>query len=591
MRINNTQARQIILIYSDGRTFPIDAGSYITRPDTEFGFLSNSAAQLALFSSGALVLQNTDGTAWTGGVLPSTPPAVIPKASRQALRLADKAALNKPALTRALVWSAGLQVGVGVGAVIPDATPVVRRLPDNPLNGVNAPSAGQLVFYTKSGVTAGAPAAGADPFVFSTTGEMTDGTAKCWALGQVSRPVPAGVAIPTVTPTAGNTAKPNVVNFKADRGKFLQRETPNIIDAANANNSVAWLYNNGGTNEPLGAGYGVGCQAYKRSIRFRAKSSAVVDIVHIPNGSTFIGASRPRIYVDDHPLEEVPSPHLGDGTTQRFVVSYAAAGGAARRRWRIEVPPGCSVRGLGLDVGDKVEPDDTPGITLLALGDSFDLTTSPMSSFAPSETLIEMVARDIGARFLLDMHEGGTGYLATSTNARKGALWIMQNNDTSSYDVDVIALTGLVGNDVGAPGAPFSAAQIADAALATWRLCRQQHPDAFIYVGPGWQTTAALSAASAAADAAVQAAYVAWGDPNSEYESSTSGTIVSPILGTIKGTPWITGLGYAGGPQDGGNSDYALGFDAAHPSPAGRVLVHRPRLAASLERSLTLHGR
>lgn len=79
MRINNTTQRTIILSYSNGVVLPISAGSFITRPNTDVNLIDDTAVQLALFSTGALLLTNDDGSAYTGPALPAQPvPPPVP---------------------------------------------------------------------------------------------------------------------------------------------------------------------------------------------------------------------------------------------------------------------------------------------------------------------------------------------------------------------------------------------------------------------------------------------------------------------------------------------------------------------------------
>lgn len=552
------------------------------------GSASGTARVTDDYAYWAMSASSLTGTSATvSGVLTTDPGASVAAEDKSPLRAAQKSLNSQPALIRATVWSASEVI------IASTEKPVVRRLPDNPNGGVNAPNAGQLVMYTASGTTATAPAAGADPFTYSSIGEMTDGTAKCWALGILSKPVPVGVGIPTVTATAGNTAQTQVLNFKTDAAKFLQFETPNIADATNASNSVGWLYNNGSTAALASIAGLEGKMAYKRVLRFRT-DAAVLDFVHIPNASGYDGASRPQFVVDGRVLEEVPSPNLGDGTTQRYVVSYAAAGGTKWRSWKITVPAGCAIRGIGVGARDTVEPDVICGLKARVVMDSFAVTTAPQIGFGATDTLGERVCRDLGLEYVLDTHEGGTGYLLNGSNSRKNALYVAQNNDFSALGVDVVLMGGLMSNDVGA--GTYAAAEIAAAFAATFKELRRQHPAALICVFSGWYSSAAAQSNMNAADAAMQSAFIALNDPNSAWESPITGTRVTPLFRSqaslvSAGLPWFSGYGYVGAPTGSGNSDIYRGIDnGGHPSPAGKAAWLVPRLVESAERMLLAHG-
>lgn len=80
MRIVNTGTQVRILTYRDGTQLAIPpAGgavpNYVIRPNSDIDFLDDNALQLQLFSLGVLVLQNDDGSAYTGPALPAQPDA------------------------------------------------------------------------------------------------------------------------------------------------------------------------------------------------------------------------------------------------------------------------------------------------------------------------------------------------------------------------------------------------------------------------------------------------------------------------------------------------------------------------------------
>lgn len=80
MRIVNTTATTRIITYRDGTQLVLPpaggpAPNYVIRPNTDIDFLDDNAVQLGLFTAGILVLQNDDGSAYTGPALPAQPDA------------------------------------------------------------------------------------------------------------------------------------------------------------------------------------------------------------------------------------------------------------------------------------------------------------------------------------------------------------------------------------------------------------------------------------------------------------------------------------------------------------------------------------
>lgn len=81
MRITNTTPGPITINCRTGASFVVPAGGYVVRPSSELDYLDDTKVTLAQFSSGALVLANDDGSAWSGAALPgapSAPPASYP---------------------------------------------------------------------------------------------------------------------------------------------------------------------------------------------------------------------------------------------------------------------------------------------------------------------------------------------------------------------------------------------------------------------------------------------------------------------------------------------------------------------------------
>lgn len=472
-----------------------------------------------------------------------------------AVRSLDKLALNRPALIRAALRVNG-------ETIAPSATtPVVRRF-----------STGDLVIYT-SGTTLGAT----EP-ALTYLAAITDGNATGYALGRISAPVPAGVTVPTVTPSTGNTGKVQFFNFATNADKFLQATTPNVVTVG-ANN-YGYLYDNGGSGTIVSGVRGAAGQ--KRTIEWLTDAPEV-DFVFMPSNSGYV--ERPRFFVDDYPLEEVPSPFAGSvGSTQKYTVTYPGAG---VRRWRVEISPGVNLRGIGVDAGYTVSAPMRRGLTAVLRSDSFGNTTTPQPAYAPGEFLAEQFARALGIRYLLNFTEGGTGYVKEGpTVGRRNALWVTQNNDLSATPVDVVILWQGFNDSDGS----VDLGELKKAATALWTETRKQHPEAVILVFGPWSSAKSGIQAYRNADLAIQEAFVAFDDHRSEFCSVMTGARISGLWGAAGGTRGLsTGSGYVGNTTGVGNSDYITSTDSAHPSPMGQI-EHLKWLTAQAEDMLSCQG-
>lgn len=75
MRINNATQRAISLSYQNGTVVTVEGGSFVTRPATDIDGINETAAKLALFTSGQMFLTNDNGTSYTGRALATVPVA------------------------------------------------------------------------------------------------------------------------------------------------------------------------------------------------------------------------------------------------------------------------------------------------------------------------------------------------------------------------------------------------------------------------------------------------------------------------------------------------------------------------------------
>jgi len=478
---------------------------------------------------------------------------------KTAFRHLERGRLNLPPLIRAQARANGEAVAPTVAA------PVVRRL-----------SNGQLVQYTVGGALAGAEPA------FASTAQVNDGAAKYWPLGSLSRAAATDVVVPAVTNILSGDfqALPTTQQFYfyADRDKFLHVSTPNV-DLADVDKSIAWAHNNGGTNEDLGGGTGVGKMAYRRVEEFET-DAPLIDIVFKPTG---VFNDRPRIWINDYLLEEVPSAWVGAaGATQAKRVDFSAVGATGWNRFAVEVHPGTLLKSVLIPGKYKLRKPQKKGLVCRQIGDSWNATTTPdLVNWAHSELLSEQLARGLGIRYVINQHEGGTGYVQDGTNGRKNALWQLVNNDFSAVDVDYVFMSGLIGNDV---GAGFSVVQIVDAFKAAFVEARRQHPSAFIVVEPGWSYQQAIAVSMLGTIEAMKSEFIALADAKSAFVSPTTGEMVDPVAGYQQGDPWFSGTGNIGAPGAGvnaGNADWYLGPDAgSHPSPIGKIYLRARRVEA-----------
>lgn len=490
------------------------------------------------------------------------PATRVDPAEIAALRASEKVALARGALIRCPVWTANEVV------VASETAPVVRRLPND-----------QMVMYTVSG-TCGAAAP-----TYSATSAIPDGTATCWALGQVSTAAPADVPVPAVTQVTGTTSLPLTYNFATDATRFRKAVTPNLF--ITGSDSLGWLYNNGGTNQPIGAG--VGLMAHKRTEEFFTPSQ-IVEITYFPSNSGFV--ERPRVWIDGYMLEEVPSAYSGTaGGTKRLIVDYTATGAKWNRRWKIEVPAGVRIRSISVQAGEPVTAAPEFGLWALVDKDSYGSTVSTVTptnvntNYAPSEQLGEQIMRDLGFRNVLNIHEGGTGYSANGTNGRLNARDKAFNNDLSGFDV-TYSVVALSGNDF---TGSVSTATVKARALETWRAKRLQHPRALIHVYGPFPAAQQSVAGLQAMDAAVLEAFLEWNDPNSHFDSMVTGYSLATGIGSWNDGPWVTGTGRVGATTGVGTSDKYTGPDSAHWSPPGKTMA-RAREVLCGERALKARG-
>jgi len=154
--------------------------------------------------------------------------------------------VERSALAQAPLWAANTAYA---------ATDVVRL------------STGPLLLCT----TAGTSHATTEPTITigSAPAEITDNTAKWWALSEATRVAPSGAIAVTVTDNAGNSALGSIVNFFDNSAQFDQLSAPNVYTPGGAGSTkycTAWSMLDGSTND---GGFGTnGKQGKYRTIEF-----------------------------------------------------------------------------------------------------------------------------------------------------------------------------------------------------------------------------------------------------------------------------------------------------------------------------------
>jgi len=121
----------------------------------------------------------------------------------------------------------------------------------------------------------------------------------------------------------------------------------------------------------------------------------------------------------------------------------------------------------------------------------------------------------------------------------------------------------------------YTSAQIGAEAALLYPAIRAAYPDAFI-VGAGVSPKNSGPAANyIAAEAAVQAAFAAWGDPFSAF-----------IPVATAASPWLTGTGSVGSTNASGNCDVYLNSDGVHPAGEAGAAYYAGRLRDEYRRVL-----
>jgi hypothetical protein len=461
-------------------------------------------------------------------------------------------------------------------------------------------STGQLIVC----ILAGTGSTTTEP-TFSDTAEMTDGAAKWWAVGRMTQSPPAGFAVPTVLWVAGNTAL-TAYNPFGSPSRFYQPTTPNIQGDLNASSGITsqnqgWLFNDG---TAVDSGFGAnGRQGFQRCIEFWSDT----DILEIGVFTNSVANERLRVYIDDYPMEEAPtvsSSVLSVNASGFLRISFAASTpveGRKLRLWRIESNAATLFKAIGITTGATLYPAQKSGLLGLFISDSFGNTvcgasaaavtttsTSTNFSFGVNFVAEEMTGaaslRKAGIRYASMASIGGSGYNTPGASSRYSARNLLAFNNFASIGADVVVFCHGYNEYLNDATANIATAA---AATAAWTSARAQFPNALIVVIGPWSANKSAIATMIALDVALQAAFQAWADPRSTWESPITGGTIQ--RGTLSAgvEAWTTGTGSIG---NGGSANSLIytGNDASHPSPVGRTL-YLTRVAAAIQRGMAAY--
>jgi hypothetical protein len=296
-----------------------------------------------------------------------------------------------------------------------------------------------------------------------------------------------------------------------------------------------------------------------------------VEVVWINRGSTSY-----RVWVDDKVLSSViPVAKPVTGTLESILIDFSAVGGAAQRRFRVDLS-GADFVGIVLDNAERsIWPAEQRGPTVFWFGDSLS------GGSTISTSACEQIPNYIGNLFAWDnvwnLGNGGTGYTVA--------------NAPSSFNNNALSQIQYLAPSTAAPSlpAPGSSTPIPDIVVIAYG-----HNDPM----NSGTATAAGTAASAARSQWPNARIILigplGGGNNASYFSATETQISSAVAPYVNATismwqgvgrPWMAGTGNTASPTGDGNSDIYIGSDNTHWTDAG-IAYMATRLAPELRRVL-----
>jgi len=567
MKIVNNSQRLVSLSFRDGRTINVPESGSVTLPDSDFTYLDDTAATLALFSAGVLTLQATDGGTWAGTPLPATPNQQLPFTRSDVFTGRDNRLRRVDTGARVPVGGLELQTRRRVAqaaARLAAPNQAAARANNEQVyaTDVRALPTGELIVAAGDGLLgAAAPTitAGATPAA------ITDGAVQVWPLQARTRAPLPGIPPVTIADNAGASALTQV-NMIENPEKFEQLSAPNlyrVTSSGNASRHGAWLMSDGSTGTSFGGTNGR-MGKYRTSV-FVTES----DVVHIGYFAT-ISAGMPgerlRVWVDDVPVSEAPLVPGAFGSTRHF--SFTVAGGRRRRVWRVAAAGLFNLSNVAVPADCSVSRPTVKSLSLLELGDSILDTEMPSLNTVHYE-LGNLLGLELGFAHVAVGGVGGVSYaLDSATGGRKAMRTLMASNDFTGVQADAAVLA--LGYNAGGGG--VTPAAEAAAALEVWAAVRGilSNPTAPIAVIGPWYASAAQTAAMTAVRDALKAAFLSWDDLNSAFIDPLDGSITLGDGTVVRSATqaWLPANVAAWAlPAAGGV------FDGAHPSIAGKFLL------------------
>lgn len=300
---------------------------------------------------------------------------------------------------------------------------------------------------------------------------------------------------------------------------------------------------------------------------WRASFGCDADRIEIRTNAAAGG--RFRIVVDGRYISKTPHAQVGTGFVDYIVLDFA--GVRQPRTITLEASDTTTLRGVSIGPTASIwrPAADPDRIVALATGDSYSEgqgTTSP-GVMAWTQTL----GRLMGWTDVRQVAVGGTGYFNTGPGGARSKIydqidrWLSVNSDIKAADVDVVTVAAGYNDYVAVGGVTYTPAEIAAEAQRCWRKIRETLPWALIVVFGPWSGLRGPDARTIDIEAALAAAFAAWGDPYSLFVP------VSPSASRA----WIKGTGRVGATTGSGNSDIATSSDGVHPTDFGHTLIAR----------------
>jgi hypothetical protein len=421
-------------------------------------------------------------------------------------------------------------------------------------------------------VTGGGTSSGAAPTITpgSVPAAIVDGGVTYWATGDMTKPVPAGVPVVTVSDQAGNSAL-TLYNTWSDATLFDQPATPTaniqIVggDTGKTTRNVAWSYLDGSTN--ANGFVAVGQTGPIRTLDTRTNAD-VIEIGYFSGAADSLNL-RLKVWVQGYGVTEVPIVPAAVGSS-RFI-RLSIPGGRVWRRVSVMAGGVFNFRYLGIPAGCALEKPQFRLPFMGWFGDSWVNTESPSVNMAIEDASVRAANR-LGFPHILPAALGGTSWTLGS-GGRLSFVDLIELNDFSTFGFDAVTIShGYNAAESGvAPATEAAGLQLGMSKVRGWN---EEDPTIPIFIINDWYAKAAFATQHAAMSAALKAAFLEVGDPYSFMISPQDGsvicgdgTVIVPVT-----TAWIPTAAVA----------WVIGADASHPSPAG-VYYIGDRIIASQE--------